>query len=268
MEDQFLVDDGFSFGALVSTPPTPLSGLTVTASKNSNGGIIFAFSNGSEVVSTGPDVTMNLDAVISPDPSDDWILLDAVSFAIAHTRLDTNTEQGKLALMHMQSEVAQLYIKVQLSNETFQLPNVPGMGEQGSMVSWQLSDLLYRTTWVVNDNSGQPGGVGRNVELPDGTFESHFTAQGFESYYGAGDTATNFILLHELAHETPQGLGAQAFFNHEYVQRTGDNTYANYGPNDNEWLNREVYANLVAQEFATELGLGIISAPTHGYIFY
>lgn len=127
------------------------------------------------------------------------------------------------------------------------------------MTGAEFKAAWQRTVWVVTENTYPPGHGGLNF---GSTVEVRFSTVSAYAAWG-GAAGLTFLLLHEMAHNTPYAQSAYANLWQGYLQNPASGVW---GPSNQYFVSNEQNANEVARTIAGAFGWIIPSTlPTHGY---
>lgn len=255
-----------------TTTNTEVSGVTVTANVNpNNNNITFFFSNGDSAVFDRLNYP-----VVSRDPGSGGQLSPedvALKFAISHVGQAANATDAvsQQAYANMLAGIATTWLagySLSGSSETIAQPALPNGTQVSPITVTALRSELAHGIWSIDKTAGQPGGVGNNdYDQSTGNWIVRITPEAVNRYASITG-GMEYLIGHELGHNTTGGLNAQDYFYHNWLS-TEINTVPVYGPDSTNWQNDEVYANLSAYSITAFLGQShMAEIPGYGYLWH
>jgi len=243
----------------------------VTATVNPNKNYIaFLFSNGSSATFdrlNNPVVTREdgQSGQLSPEDL-------ALKFAINHVGQAANATDAasQQAYANMLAGVATTWLAIVAMSGTpnsIAQPALPNGTLVDPITVTSLRSEFAHGIWSIDKSAGQPGGVGNNIHDPlTGNWVLKIHPDAVNAYQ-ALPGGMEYLIAHELGHNSTGGLAAQLYF-YSTWQSSESTTVPTYGPDSTNWKNNEVYANLSAYNITTFLNQPHMSNPHYGYLWF
>jgi hypothetical protein len=254
----------------VTTPSdNKVDPLVVTGKANLGGPMIFTFSDGGFATYDGYNAPFVSRDGTTPGQLDGETV--ALRFALAHVNLLSNATDavGQQAYANMVAGIATEWLALfgHTGTSTIAQPALPDGTAISPVTVTSMRNELSHGSWYIDSTAGQPGGVGSNVyDRNTGSWSVYITPDAVNKYAGL-DGGMPYLIAHEMGHDSSGGLAAQDYFLAHWQAEELSHGVA-YGPDSYNWVNNEVYANLVAQNITNLVGLAFIDSPRYGLVFH